>query len=125
MVSLDNFEKKILFTIVLDYKKKNYIYQCLATNEREAKLNWAKTIDLCEIGVHDIKTIRSALIMDALDEDFYPSPLEELRSVWSASGCASNFGDEENFAVANIIATISSKKYTSDINKNLNLKASQ
>lgn len=123
MVSLYSLEKKILFTIVLDYKKNNYIYQLWAVNEIEANLNWAKTINLFEIGVRDIKMVKNKLIADAMDEDFYPLPLEKSRLVWDVS--CECLGDEENFAVANIIATISSKTSVSDINKSKNHNTEQ
>lgn len=115
MIQLYSLEKKILFTIVLDYKKNNYIYQLWAVNEIEANLNWAKTINLFEIGVRDIKMVKNKLMADAMDEDFYPLPLEKLQLVWDVS--CECLGDEENFAVANIIATISSKAPVSNINK--------
>ena len=117
MELVNHFQKEILFTIVLDYKKNNYIYQFWARNEIEAKLYWAKNIDLNKIGVDNAEIIRKQLIEDALDKDFYPSSLENLQSVWDASACACSFGDKKNFAVANIVATIPSNECISVINQ--------
>lgn len=121
MELIDHFKKEVLFTIVLDYKEKNYIFQFWAQNEIEAKLHWAKTIDLSKIGIHNAKEVKRHLIADAMDEDFYPFPLEtplgKLKSAWDASVSPSDFGDKEILASANIIATIPLRKHISSINK--------
>ena len=96
-----------LYTIVLDYRKKTYVYQVFAKNSVEANLKWIKEVDLNEIGIFNTKGIKEELISEAMDETFFPVSMNNLQCVWSSSVTSFSEVDihTKEYPVAYIITT--------------------
>jgi|GEM_PF-1408467 hypothetical protein len=85
-------KRKILFTVQLDYKGGMYVSQVLANDPVDAKIKWIKQLNLSEIDkAPNTPETKDNLLADTKNQDFNPTPLDGMDSVWSTSA---QLGDE-------------------------------